>query len=93
MEDIIETKHEEWLSSAGYKQECWVILRNGWELGRIQYFEKAYEFGGKYMAMQSYEATGHWKHKYFVRFDKARKWLVREMATIRPIAELNAFLY
>ena len=82
MNDVIETKHEEWLSTAGCKQECWVILRNGWELGRIQQFDK-------YMAMKS---NGSYKHKYFARFNRAVDWLVREMRNTRPISELNHFL-
>ena len=85
MNDKIEVKHEEWLSGTGDKQECWVVLRNSWELGRIQ------QFGSKYMAMQNTD-NGHYKHKYFVRFNKATEWLIREMANIRPISELNAFL-
>lgn len=82
----VEIKHIKWLSTAGYPQERWDVIRDdGMELGGIQYFERH----NKYLAM-NYKT---FKSKYFVRFNSAVKFLERLSKNTIPITSLGSVLY
>jgi len=87
---MLEIKHITWKSSAGYDQERWEILRDGFGLGTISQcgYSPNWSNSLKYQAV----LANSYRPKYFVKFDSAVKWIERKMESIRPISELNTLL-
>jgi len=80
-------KHLTWMSTAGYPQERWAVMRGDAEIGSVRE-----SYNTKYTAILNYDFTGSFKNKQFATFNAAVRWIERQTKNIHSWDELNTLL-